>query len=139
MGCDCRPPVKALAGLVAALLPCLEALPKAAMNSGDCRVRMQCFLFFLPTLVWEANSGLTTLEQEELAFMKSLLEPLEPEKRLGSGFEPPSSRYKVTSNISWRSNLNAVSSDESHSSKWVACCSWLDKRCKRDPHNLAPD
>lgn len=47
-------------------------------------------VFFLPTLAWEANSGLTTLEQEELAFMKSLLEPLESEKRLASGFEPPS-------------------------------------------------
>eukprot|EP00435_Cladocopium_sp_Y103_P074394 s24_g48.t1 len=43
-----RPPVTALVGLVAALLPCLEALPKA-------------------------NSGLTRLEQEELAFMKSSL------------------------------------------------------------------
>jgi hypothetical protein len=52
-------------------------------------------VFFLPTLAWEANSGLTTLEQEELAFMKSLLEPLESEKRLASGFEPPSSPSKV--------------------------------------------
>lgn len=59
----------------------------------ECNVdRKQCFF---PTLAWEANSGLTTLEQEELAFMKSLLEPLESEKRLASGFEPPSSPSKV--------------------------------------------
>lgn len=42
------------------------------------------FMFFFSTLAWEANSGLTTLEQEELAFMKSLLEPLESEKRLAN-------------------------------------------------------